>query len=710
MKKAGLEAALELQASGRTGEALDAFLALLAQEPDNTAALYSAAALFFASDRATAARGLIDRAVTLNPGFAPSWLARSKIRAKQGEVPGALEDAVRAFEIDATTQDLLEHLMLVLPAALGAECDVDIGEAVPGAVLQIAEALEKAGAPMRALAVYQRAVTRDRSDFAPIYFYNSGVILQKAARLAESEICFRLALLRRPAFAEAHLALGLLLESRKKQDEALAAWSAGLATLAADDEAAKAGRISLLNNLGRLREIRRDYAGAEAALHESLLLDHDQSAVLHHWVHLRQKQCRWPVEAGLPIGRDEIMKSASPLAMLGLSDDPHEQFLAAKRYVDAKVGTFERMVPYGTRYGHKRLKIGYLSSDLSMHAVSLLTVELFETHHRDRVEVHAFCWSKEDGTPFRERVRNAFDVFHAIGGLDDLAAAELIKAQEIDVLVDLHGLTANARPNILARGPAPIQIAYLGFPGPSAIPHVDHVIADAFLFPDELRKDFSEVPLYIPRGFQVSDSKRPFGPKPARAALGLPEDAFVFCAFNNNHKITPDMFACWLRILKRSPNSVLWLLEDNRWSKENLIGHARAAGVDPERLHFAGRIDPKDYLARFQAADLFLDTTPYNAGTTANDALWAGLPILTLSGRTYVSRMAGALLGSAGLDPFITFDLATYEETAVALRAEPERVRAASRRLFDLKAEGKLFDTETFCTQFEDVLEGLLKH
>ncbi len=709
MKKAGLEAALELQASGRAAEALDAFLALIAQEPDNTAALYSAAALLFSFDRTDAARGLIDRAAALKPGFAPSWLARSKIRTKQGEIAGALEDAVRAFEIDAATPDLIEHLMLVLPAAFGADCDVDIGEAAPGAVLQIAEALETAGTPLRALAVYQRAVTRDRHDFAPVYFYNSGVILQKANRFAESEICFRLALQRRPAFAEAHLALGLLLESRKKPEEALAAWSTGLARLAADPTAAEEGRISLLNNLGRLREIRRDYAGAEAALHESLLLDHDQSAVLHHWVHLRQKQCRWPVEAGLPIGRDEIMKSASPLAMLGLSDDPHEQFLAAKRYVDAKVGKFERMVPYGTRYGHDRLKIGYLSSDLSMHAVSLLTVELFETHHRDRVEVHAFCWSKEDGTPFRERVRNAFDVFHKIGGLDDLAAAELIKAQEIDVLVDLHGLTANARPNIVARGPAPVQIAYLGFPGPSAIPYVDHVVADAFLFPDELRKDFSETPLYIPRGFQVSDSKRPFGPKPARAALGLPEDAFVFCAFNNNHKITPEMFACWLRILKRSDDSVLWLLEDNPWSKENLLGHARAAGIDPNRLCFAGRIDPKDYLARFQAADLFLDTTPYNAGTTANDALWADLPILTLSGRTYVSRMAGALLTSAGLDDLIAFDLATYEEKAVVLRADPERVSAASKRLSDLKARGALFDTETFCTQFEDVLEGLLK-
>jgi predicted O-linked N-acetylglucosamine transferase (SPINDLY family) len=709
MKKAGLEAALELQASGRAAEALDAFLGLIAQEPDNTAALYSAAALLFSFDRTDAARGLIDRAAALKPGFAPSWVARSKIRTKQGELPGALDDAVRAFEIDAATPDLIEHLMLVFPAAFGAGCDVDIGEAAPGTVLQIAEALEKAGAPLRALAVYQRAITRDRSDFAPVYFYNSGVILQKANRFTESEICFRLALLRRPAFAEAHLALGLLLETRKKPDEALAAWSTGLERLAADPAATKEGRIALLNNLGRLREIRRDYAGAEAALHESLLLDHDQSAVLHHWVHLRQKQCRWPVEAGLPIGRDAIMKSASPLAMLGLSDDPHEQFLSAKRYVDAKVGKFERMVPYGTRYGHDRLRIGYLSSDLSMHAVSLLTVELFETHHRDRVEVHAFCWSKEDGTPFRERVRNAFDVFHKIGELDDLAAAELIKAQEIDVLVDLHGLTANARPNIVARGPAPVQIAYLGFPGPSAIPYVDHVIADDFLFPEELRKDFSEVPLYIPRGFQVSDSKRPFGPKPARATLGLPEDAFVFCAFNNNHKITPEMFACWLRILKRSEGSVLWLLEDNPWSKANLLDHARNAGVDPDRLRFAGRIDPKDYLARFQAADLFLDTTPYNAGTTANDALWAGLPILTLSGRTYVSRMAGALLESAGLDEFIAFDRRTYEEKAVALRAEPARVRAASRRLSELKARGALFDTETFCTQFEDVLEDLLK-
>jgi predicted O-linked N-acetylglucosamine transferase (SPINDLY family) len=430
--------------------------------------------------------------------------------------------------------------------------------------------------------------------------------------------------------------------------------------------------------------------------------------VLHHWIHLRQKQCKWPVVDGLPTDLDSVLAHASPLAMLGMTDDPALQRRAAQKFVEEKVGVFERMAPASLRYGHDKIRIGYLSSDLSMHAVSLLTVELFETHDRSRFEVHAFCWSKEDGTAFRERVRNAFDHFHKIGHLDDESAARLIRDLEIDVIVDLQGLTGNARPNIVARGPAPIQIAYLGYPGTTGLPHVDYVVADRFIFPEELQPHFSEKPLYVDTGFQVSDSKRVFGPRPSRAQFGLPDDAFVFCAFNNSHKITQPMFESWLRILKATPQSVLWLLEDNPWGKENLRKAAADQGLDVDRLHFAGRIDPRDYLARFQVADLFLDTTPYNAGTTANDALWACLPILTLSGRTYVSRMAGSLLTSAGLSHFICHSLEDYEARAIKLAIDRKEAASASAALAQRKAQGWLFSTSNFCARFEGRLSDLL--
>ena len=270
-------------------------------------------------------------------------------------------------------------------------------------------------------------------------------------------------------------------------------------------------------------------------------------------------------------------------------------------------------------------------------------------------------------------------------------------------------MTANARPNIVARGPAPVQLAYLGYPGPSALPHVDYIVADPFIFPENLNPHFTEKPLYLPTLFQVSDSKREFGPERPRSFFGLPDDRFVFCAFNNNYKISEAMFTSWLKILQQTPNSVLWLLEDNEWSKQNLINYASAHSIDPSRLIFAGRIEPKDYLSRFRAADLFLDTTPYNAGTTANDALWAGLPLLTLSGQTYVSRMAGSLLRSAGLGELITFNNHDYEQKAIHLGTHTEEMNRLKNSLKTQKESGELFNTKRFCAEFENALKALLR-
>jgi predicted O-linked N-acetylglucosamine transferase (SPINDLY family) len=588
------------------------------------------------------------------------------------------------------------------------------GGAYPQALVRAmeqAQALQAQGRTDAAIAAYA-AYLKDGKDgdrsVAHVALYNAGVLLSQAGRPLEAEAYMRQSVALKPDFVLGRIGQGQMAEANGRPHDAIAAWTEALPHADAATAEGVGHRVTLLNHLGRLRELQRDYPPAEAALAESLQLRPDQPPVLHHWIHLRQKQCAWPVIPGPPSRQREVLASASALAMLGLSDDPAEQLASAGRFVEQKVGRFERRVPRGHRYGHARLRIGYLSSDLSMHAVSLLTVELFERHHRDRVEVHAFCWSREDGTPFRERVRCAFDRFHRIDGLDDEAAAELIRAQEIDVLVDLHGLTSNARPNIVARGPAPLQVAFLGFPGPTALPHVDHVVADPFIFPDALRAGFTEAPLMLPTLYQCSDSKRPIGPLPTRAQLGLPEGRFVYCAFNNNFKFTPEVFEAWMRMLRRVPDAVLWLLEDNPWSHANLRQAAGAHGVDPARLIFAPRVQPADYLARFTAADLFLDTYPYNAGTTANDALWAGLPLLTLSGRTYVSRMAGSLLTSAGLHELVTFDLDDYERVGVEMATDRDRLKGLRERLRAEKDGGRLFSTERFAREFEDALSAAL--
>jgi predicted O-linked N-acetylglucosamine transferase (SPINDLY family) len=261
---------------------------------------------------------------------------------------------------------------------------------------------------------------------------------------------------------------------------------------------------------------------------------------------------------------------------------------------------------------------------------------------------------------------------------------------------------------MLAYRPAPIQITYLGLPATTGLPSIDYVIADRFLIPEATAPFYSEKPLYMPDIYQVSDRKRPVGATPSRADCGLPEDAFVFCSLNNNYKYTPEVFAVWMNILKRTPGSVLWLLADNPWAEANLKTAAEAQGVDAARLLFAGRVLPPDYLARYPCADLFLDTFPFNAGTTANDALWMGLPILTLCGRTFAARMAGALLTAAQLPELITYNLQDYEEKAVALAQQPAECARLRSHLHVVRESGRLFDTGAFAKNLEDRLVELV--
>lgn len=360
-------------------------------------------------------------------------------------------------------------------------------------------------------------------------------------------------------------------------------------------------------------------------------------------------------------------------------------------------------------YTHERLRIGYLSSNLSMHAVAILTAEVFELHDRSRVEIYAFCWSPEDGTPMRHRIRAAMDHLVRIDTMSDEQAAQAIRAAEIDVLIDLQGLTSGCRPVILAHKPAPVQISWLGFPGTSALPGVDYILADQYLIPDGEMQHYGEQPLYLPNCFQANDRQRRIGEIPTRGDCQLPIDQFVFCAFNHNHKFNPEMFGCWMRILMSVPDSVLWLLADNETARVNLRACAQAHGVAIERLIFAPRVPPERYLARFSVADLFLDTLPFNGGTTASDALWAGLPVLTCSGSTFAGRMAGSLLHSIGLPDLVTQTLADYQAQAVRLAGDREVLRALRERLAANRDSAPCFDTPQFVSNLENVFFDVAK-
>jgi predicted O-linked N-acetylglucosamine transferase (SPINDLY family) len=577
-------------------------------------------------------------------------------------------------------------------------------------LLDHAQALHAAGRAAAAAELYETWIAHTESPFRHAACFNWGTVLSALDRSDAAEAAYREALKSAPGFAPAKLNLAHLCERRGDAASALTIWRE---VFEADPAPALEHRLHALNNSARLLETERRYPEAEALMRRSLELKAAQSDVIQHYVHIRQKQCAWPHDlAAGEVTPSQFLLGTSLLATMGLRDDPALQLLAAQRFVNERVpkAAAEPLHAQLAATGVKRsgrVRIGYLSGDLHMHAVGLLTPELFELHDRSRFEVWAFCWTPESQQPQRQRILKAIDQHVRLAGVDDATAARLIAQAGIDVLVDLQGLTNGARPGILGWRAAPVQVSYLGLPGTSALPGVDWMIADRFVMPPELLPYCTERPIYLPHCYQVSDRQREVGPAPERSRYGLPEGAFVYCSFNNNHKFTPEMFGAWMRVLRQVPASVLWLLADNDTARENMLREAERQGVTRERLIFAPRVSPADYLARFTLADVMLDTYPFNAGTTASDALWMGTPIVTRAGRTYISRMAGSLLHAVGLPDLVADSLADYEKLAVALGRQPQRVASYKRYLAEHGRRSPLFDLPQIVRDIEAEFERL---
>lgn len=576
-------------------------------------------------------------------------------------------------------------------------------------LIDCASRLQASGPNPLVAVLYQTWIQRSQSVYMPAAYFNLGATLTNLGDLAGAEKAYREAINLSPTFWQPRLNLGSLLERQGQYDKALAEWRWIDQNTAPDQADNRTWLLLALNHLGRVSENRKQLYEGLYYLTKSLTIEPNQPDVLYHWVSLRQKQCAWPTYAKLPQVSTALMQeSTSAVSMLSVSDDPAAQLDAARRYAERKIVSNVPILADPKGYGHAKLRIGFCSSDFCLHPVSMLTVELYELLDRSNFEVYGYCWSPEDGSTLRQRVIGAMDHFTRIDTMTDEAAARRIRADEIDILIDLQGQTAGARANMLAYRPAPIQITYLGLPATTGLPSIDYVIADRFLIPESEAPYYSEKPLYMPDIYQVSDRKRKIGATPSRDSCGLPAEGFVYCSFNNNYKYTPEVFDVWMNILRRVPGSVLWLLADNPWAKYNLCGEAEARGIDQRRLIFADRVAPENYLARYQIADLFLDNFPFNAGTTANDALWVGLPVLTRTGRSFSSRMAGALLNAAGLDELITYDFAEYEEKAVMLANQPLECARMRTHLQKVRHDGVLFDSPLFVRNLENQLKKLV--
>lgn len=535
-----------------------------------------------------------------------------------------------------------------------------------------------------------------------------------------------------PDSANAHNALGVALVNQSRHDEALAAFLAAVEldprhaeahnnaanALSALDRGAEAIRhferaveanpdlADAHYNLGLSYQALQRHEEAIPGLTRALAAAPRMHYALSGLVWSEISICRWqdavPHVAALRAQVREGRIASAPFTLVGVSPSPAEQRQCAELYVRDKVPDALEPLWRGARYRRPRVRLAYLSGDFHEHATAKLAARLFELHDRAHFELIGISYGPDDGSPTRRRLAAAFDRFVDVRRQGDFEVARLLSDSEVGIAVDLKGHTPSARPRILAYRPAPLQVSYLGFPGTMGAPFIDYLLADRIVIPAGEEHFYTEQVVHLPDSYQVNDATRAIAQRtPPRAEVQLPDNAFVFCCFNSNYKITPEVFEVWMRLLGKVPDSVLWLLEDNAGARRNLHASAGARGINPARLVFAPRVDHAEHLARQRLADLFVDTLPCNAHTTASDALWAGLPVLTCTGSTFAGRVATSLLAAVGLPELATRTLAEYEALAVKLSVDRGLLAAYRARLAGNRHTHPLFDTDRFRRRLE---------
>ncbi len=577
-------------------------------------------------------------------------------------------------------------------------------------LLNAAGTLQAAG-EMSAVSMLYKTWLEHNADNPVVYaiHFNHAVVLSNTGDLEGARHALSEAVRINPDFYPAYINYGHVLERMGLNGDGVSQWYTVSNRLSAVNGENVNYKLSALKQIGRLLEKSNFDAHAEDALRLSLEINHDQSDVIQHWVSLRQRQCKWPViKPWSTVTRKQLLDGISTLSLDAYTDDPLLQLANAYIYARDDVGR-----PKSTyHHGHagiraaahpKRRKIGYVSSDLREHAVGFLTAEIYGLHDREKVEVFVYYCGIAAADAIHQKVKQTSDHWLDLAGMSDEQAAERIAADGIEILVDLNGYTNGARTKVFSMSPAPINVNWLGYPGTLGSPYFHYIIADDFIIPPGSEKYYSErvmrIPCYQPndRGRQVAQVV------PTRAENGLPEDGTIFCCFNGVHKITHFTWSRWMTILKEVPGSVLWLLEGIETTNVRLKEQAQAAGVDPARILFAGKRSNPHHLARYPLADLFLDTSPYGAHTTCSDALWMGVPVLTLAGRGFAARVCGSLISSAGLADLVCATPDEYVARAIELGKDRDKREALRARLKAGRDTCVLFDTPLLVRSLEDL-------
>jgi predicted O-linked N-acetylglucosamine transferase (SPINDLY family) len=540
-------------------------------------------------------------------------------------------------------------------------------------------------------------------------YFNYGVTLAAVGDHAGAINAYREGIRLKPDFYPSYINLGRLLEDSGQVGMAVAKWLELVNGLPSINGETVTHKVTALQQIGRVLENAYKDAAAEDALKQSLDINPHHSKAIIHWISLRQRQCKWPViEPWERVSRRDLLGGISSLSLACLADDPMFQLATAYHYAKTTIGIqspfqTQRAEPAKSLDKSHKLRIGYVSSDLRDHAVGFAMTDVTETHDREKFKIFAYYCGINRSDRAQQRIMKAVDCWVDINGLSDEQAASRIAADEIDILVDLNGYTKDARTGVFARRPAPIAVNWFGFPGSMGTPYHHYIIADPYIIPHDHEIYFSEKVMRLPC-YQPIDRKREVSERrPSRADAGLPEDAVVYCCLNGMQKITPRTFERWMTILRRVPRSVLWVLTGTDDANERLRAAGIAHGIAPERIIFAEKKVNPDHLARYPLADLFLDTLPYGAHTTAADALWMNVPVLTLQGRSFASRVCASFVRTAGLEELVCTTADRYVERAVELGCDRRKLDAVKAKLIAGRGSCFFFDTPRFVRHLEDL-------
>jgi predicted O-linked N-acetylglucosamine transferase (SPINDLY family) len=578
-------------------------------------------------------------------------------------------------------------------------------------LIRAAETLKRSGQTAAVSALYGSWIDANPDDpLLHAVLFNYSVVLSDEGDLARARDCLERAIARAPDFMPAQINLGRILERQGAIGDAVTRWSQVVAALAPVNGTTISHKTTALNQIARTLEAAGRDEAAEEMLRQSLDIDPHQREVAQHFTALRQRTCEWPVIVPTErVSRRDLMLGLSPLSAAAYTDDPLFQLALAAHYNAVDVGLPTRATTSWPRAAVRdgRLRIGYLSSDLREHAVGHLMAEVFGLHDRSKVEIFAYYCGPRAADPLHLAYRAAADHWVDVSEMDDATAAGRIAEDGVHILVDVNGYTREGRTKLLAMRPAPIIVNWLGYPGTVASPYHHYIVADDWIIPLDHEIFYSEKVLRLPC-YQPNNRVRVIAEtRPTRAEAGLPEDAVVYCSFNGTHKITRFTFDRWLDVLTRVPGSVLWLLTGADGTNDRLKAHAAARGVAPERIVFAPKLANPLHLARYPLADLFLDNTPYGAHTTASDALWMGVPVLTWSGRCFAARVCGSLVRSAGLPDLVVETPEAYVDKAVALGHDRPFLAHLRQRLEEGRDSCTLFDMALLVGRLEALYEEM---